>query len=65
MADQETIDSVGKKFQEWAGGLPDGEQAALAEWWGKASGSDVQGYSANWWSGADAWSSAWNSWWTE
>ena len=65
MADQATIDSVGKKLQAWAGGLPEGEQAVLAEWLSKASGDDVQPYEANWWGGENAWSNAWNSWWSE
>jgi hypothetical protein len=65
VADQGTIDRVGQKFQEWAGSLPGDEQEALAEWWGRASGDEVQGFGANWWQGENAWSNAWNAWWSE
>ena len=66
MGDQAAIDSVGQQFQAWAGGLPEGEQAVLAEWMNKARGDDVQGYGgANWWANENAWSNAWNSWWSE
>lgn len=65
MGDQAAIDNVGQKFQAWAGGLPEGEQAILAEWWSRSSGDDVQGYGANWWAGENAWSNAWSSAWSE
>lgn len=65
MADQGTIDRVGQKFQDWAEGLPGDEQAALAEWLGRASGDEVQGFGTNWWQEENAWGSAWNAWWAE
>lgn len=65
MADQETIDRVGGKFEQWASNLPSEDQAALAEWLGRASGDDVQGFSSNWWQEENAWGNAWNAWWTD
>jgi hypothetical protein len=63
MPDQSTIDSVGKKFQEWASSLPANEQEAVAQWW--SARDEVSGYSANWWQEPGAWSSSWTSWWSE
>lgn len=65
MADQAAIDGVGQKFQAWAGGLSEGEQAVLAEWMSKAGGDEVQGYGSNWWAGENAWANAWGSAWSE
>jgi hypothetical protein len=65
VADQAAIDSVGQQFQAWAGGLSEGEQAVLAEWWNRASGDEVQGHETNWWQGQNAWSNAWQSAWSE
>lgn len=62
MPDQATIDSVGKKLQAWAGGLPEEEQAVLAEWMSKPNGDDVQGH---WWDGENAWANVWDSRWAE
>lgn len=64
MADQASIDSVGKKFEQWAQSLPEDEQAVVAEWMTRASGAEVQAYGANWWQSENAWSGAWNSWWS-
>lgn len=61
MPDQQTIDRVAGKFQEWASTLSDPEQAAVAEW--MTRGQDVQGHSAQWWQGQGAWESAWKESW--
>jgi hypothetical protein len=63
MQDQATIDSVGKKFQDWAQSLAPAEQEVLAEWW--SNRSEVSGYAANWWAEPNAWQSTWQSWWSE
>ena len=65
MADQSTIDRVGQKFQDWGSNLPADEQEALAEWLGRATGDEVQGFGANWWQEENAWSNAWNASWSE
>jgi len=65
MADQASIDSVGRKWQEWAQSLPGDEQEALAEWWSRSRGDEVQGFSANWWQEDNAWSNAWSASWSE
>lgn len=61
MPDQETMDSVAGKFQQWASGLPEGEQAAVAEW--LTRGQDVEGYAWGWWQGQEAWADAWKGSW--
>ncbi len=61
MPDQQTIESVAGKFQQWARELPEGEQAVVAEW--MTRGQDVQGYSQGWWQGQGAWAEAWKGSW--
>ena len=62
MPDQQAINSVAGKFQQWAEGLPGREQAALAEW--MTRWEDVQGHwEANWWQGEGKWAKAWKASW--
>jgi hypothetical protein len=64
VADQATIDSVGKKWSAWASALPEDEQAALAEWASWAWG-DVSPHSGSWWQEADGWNQAWSQGWSQ
>lgn len=66
MADQTTIEGVAEKFERWAQGLSEEEQATLAEWLTTTSGGDVAGHTSSetWWTEPNAWSRAWTETWT-
>ena len=57
--DQAVIDTVARKFQEFASGLPEQEQEALATWMTQRGGDEMQGYSAYWWREDGAYESYW------
>ncbi|HEV8421354.1 MAG TPA: hypothetical protein VGR13_08375 [Actinomycetota bacterium] len=63
MPDQTAIDSIANSFQQWASGLPSSDQEVLGQWMTRWQGADVEGHSGTWWTGNDAWSSAWKDSW--
>lgn len=63
MPEQETIENLAWKFQQWAETLSADEQAALAEWLERALG-DVSAHRADWWREGGAWAERWSASWS-
>ncbi len=63
MADQGTIETVAKKFQQWAETLAGDEQEALAEWMDRGW-NDVSAHRADpWWQEPKGWEKRWSAGW--